>query len=66
MGRGGRGVVLTTHLLLAPRSIMSRAIPQFPLWALRGLLKGDLYLYPLPLFYSLPTPLFNLAILFSY
>jgi hypothetical protein len=24
---------------------MSRAIPLFPLWALRGLLLGDLYLY---------------------
>jgi hypothetical protein len=35
---GARGVVLTTHPILAPRSRMSRAIPLLPLWALRGLL----------------------------
>jgi hypothetical protein len=37
-GKSGRGVVLTTHPLLAPRSRMSRAILLLPLWALRGLL----------------------------
>jgi hypothetical protein len=29
----GRGVVLTTHLLLTTRSRMSGAIPLLPLWA---------------------------------
>jgi hypothetical protein len=37
--------VLTTHPLLEPRSSMSRAINLLPLWALCGLLWGDLYLY---------------------
>jgi hypothetical protein len=32
-GKIGRGVVLTTHPLLVPRSRMSRAIPLFHLWA---------------------------------
>jgi hypothetical protein len=32
-GQSGRGVVLTTHPLLAPRSGKSRAIPLPPLWA---------------------------------
>jgi hypothetical protein len=32
-GLSGRGVVLTTHPLLAPRSRMSRAIPLLPLCA---------------------------------
>jgi hypothetical protein len=39
----GRGVVLTIHPLLAPRSSMSSAIPLLPLWALCGLLQGNLY-----------------------
>jgi hypothetical protein len=37
-GYSGRGVVLTTHPVLAPRSRMSRAIPLLPLKALGGLL----------------------------
>jgi hypothetical protein len=37
-------VVLTTHLLLAPRSGKSRAIPLLPLWAF-GSVTGYLYLY---------------------
>jgi hypothetical protein len=38
----------TTHPLLAARSRMSRAIPQFPVWAPRGLLWGDLLQMVLP------------------
>jgi hypothetical protein len=37
-GKSGRGVVLTTHPLLAPRLRMSRAITILRLWALGGLL----------------------------
>jgi hypothetical protein len=40
----GRGVVLTTHPLLAPRSRKSRALP-LPPSGPSGLLRGDLYLY---------------------
>jgi len=36
-GRGGRGVLLTTHPLLVPRSWKSRAIPLPTLWATPGL-----------------------------
>jgi hypothetical protein len=43
-GRSSRGMVLTTHPLLAPRLRMSRAIPLLPLWALGGLLQCDLYI----------------------
>jgi hypothetical protein len=32
-GQSGRGVVVTTHPHLTPRSRMSRAIPPLPLWA---------------------------------
>jgi hypothetical protein len=32
-GKSARGMVLTTHPLLVPRSRMSRAIPLLPLWA---------------------------------
>jgi hypothetical protein len=38
-------VKLTTHPLLAPRLRMSIAIPLLPLWALGGLLYGDLYTF---------------------
>jgi len=41
----GRGLLLTTHLLPAPRSLKSRAIPLPPLWATTGPVKGLLYLY---------------------
>jgi hypothetical protein len=44
-GKGGRGVMLTTHPLLVPRLRKSRAIPPFTLWVLLGLLRGSLYLY---------------------
>ena len=40
----GRGVLLTTHPLLAPRSWKSRAIPLLTLWATTGPLTGLLYL----------------------
>jgi hypothetical protein len=43
-GQSGRGVVLTTHPLLAPRSRKGRAIPLSPLWAF-GSVTGYLYLY---------------------
>ena len=33
--KSGRGVTLTPHLLLVPRSRKSRAIPLLPLWAVR-------------------------------
>ena len=35
--KSGRGVLLTTHSLLVPWSRKSRAIPLFPLWAVRPL-----------------------------
>jgi hypothetical protein len=41
----GRGVLLTTHPLLAPRSWKSRAIPLPPVWATTGPVTGLLYLY---------------------
>jgi len=40
----GRGVTLTPHHLLAPRSWKSRAIPLLPLWATTGPVTGLLYL----------------------
>jgi hypothetical protein len=44
-GKGGRGVMLTTHPLLVPRLRKSWAIPPLTLWVLLGLLWGSLYLY---------------------
>jgi hypothetical protein len=41
----GRGVLLTTHPLLVPRSWTSRAIPLPTLWATTGPVTGTLYLY---------------------
>jgi hypothetical protein len=41
----GRGVLLTTHPLLVPRSWKSRAIPVPTLWATTGPVTGLLYLY---------------------
>ena len=41
----GRGVLLTTHPLLVPRSWKSRAIPLPALWATTGPETGTLYLY---------------------
>ena len=35
--KGGRGVLLTTHPLLVPRSLKSKAIPVPTLWATPGL-----------------------------
>jgi hypothetical protein len=43
-GKGGRGVVLTTHPLLVPRLRKSWAIPPLTLWVLLGLLRGSLLL----------------------
>jgi len=42
----GRGVLLTTHTLLVPRSWKSRAIPLPTLWATTEPVTGTLYLYP--------------------
>ena len=39
-----RGVLLTTHPLLVPRSWKSKAITQPTLWATTGPVKGTLYL----------------------
>jgi hypothetical protein len=44
-GKGGRGVMLTTHPLLVPRLRTSWAIPPLTLWVLLGLLWGSLYIY---------------------
>ena len=44
-GKVGRGVLLTTHPLLVPRSCKSRAIPLPTLWATTGPVTGTLYLY---------------------
>ena len=44
-GKGGRGVMLTTHTLLVPRLRKSWAIPPLTLWVLLGLLRGSLYLF---------------------
>jgi len=41
----GRGVTLTPHHFLAPRSWKSRTIPQPPLWATSGPKTGLLYLF---------------------
>ena len=41
----GRGVLLTTHPLLVPRSWKSRAIPLPILWATTRPVTGTLYLY---------------------
>jgi hypothetical protein len=38
-GKGGRGVMLTTHRLLVPRLRKSSAIPPLTLWVLLGLLR---------------------------
>ena len=45
MVKYSRGVLLTTHPLLVPRSWKSRAIPLPTLWATTGPVKGTLYLY---------------------
>ena len=42
-GKGGRGVMLTTHPVLVPRLRKSWAIPPLNLWVLLGLLRGSLY-----------------------
>jgi hypothetical protein len=42
-GKGGRGLMPTTHPLLAPRLRKSWAIPPLTLWVLLGLLRGSLY-----------------------
>jgi hypothetical protein len=41
----GRGVLLTTHQLLVPRSWKSRAIPLHTLWATTGPVTGTLCLF---------------------
>ena len=47
----GRGVLLTTHPLLVPRSWKSRAIPLPTLWATPGPVMGTLYLSFLPFYH---------------
>ena len=42
-GKGGRGVMMTTHPLLVPRLRKSWAIPPLTLWVLLGLLWGSLH-----------------------
>jgi hypothetical protein len=42
--KSGRGVTLTTHLLLVPRSRKSRAIPLLPLWVLVACYRVKIYL----------------------
>jgi hypothetical protein len=42
-GKGGRGVMLTTHPLLVQRLRKSWAIPTLTLWVLLGLLRGSPY-----------------------
>ena len=42
-GKGGRGVILTTHPLLVPRLRKSCAVPPLTLWVLLGLLRGSLF-----------------------
>jgi hypothetical protein len=44
-GKGGWGVMLTTHPLLVLRLRKSWAIHPLTLWVLLGLLRGSLYLY---------------------
>jgi hypothetical protein len=44
-GKGGRGVMLTTHPLLVPRLRKSWAISPLTLWVLLGLLRGSIYRY---------------------
>jgi hypothetical protein len=44
-GKGGRGVILTTHPLLVSRLRKSWAISPLTLWVLLGLLGGSLYPY---------------------
>jgi hypothetical protein len=50
--KSGRGVTLTPHPLLVPRSWESRAIPLLPLWAVRGLYRASVPVqgWPLPYF----------------
>ena len=43
--KDGRGVLLTTHPLLVPRSWNSRAIPLPNLWATTGPIRGTLYFF---------------------
>jgi hypothetical protein len=45
----GRGVLLTPHPLLVPRSWKSRAIPLPSLWATTGPVMGTIFLYTLGL-----------------
>jgi hypothetical protein len=47
-GKGGRGVMVTTHPLLAQRLRKSWAIPPLTPWVLLGLLRCYLYLTLLP------------------
>jgi hypothetical protein len=58
-GKGGRGVMLTTHPLLVPRLRKCWAITPLTLWVLLGVLRGSLYPLPLPTLSTL-SPLFIL------
>jgi hypothetical protein len=45
-GKGGRGMMLTTHPLLVPKLRKSWAIIPITLWVLLGLLRGSLFYLP--------------------
>jgi len=56
VGKGGRGVTLTTHPHLVPRSCKSTAIPLLPLWARVACYRVKPYLTLLPLDTSTAGP----------
>jgi len=58
----GRGVTLTTHSLLVPRSWKSRATPLLTLWATIGPVTGTLYRYLIYLSLLFGLHLYNLFI----
>jgi hypothetical protein len=60
----GRGVVLTTHLHLAPRSRMSRAIPLLPIWVFEACYRANCTFYILRAFWY-PSKIFTTAKLHS-
>jgi hypothetical protein len=58
----GRGVLLTTHPLLVPRSWKSRAVPVTTLWATTEPVTGTLYLYSLSNHKIIPVVFFLLGV----
>ena len=62
--KSGRGVTLTPHALLVPWSRKSKAIPPFPLWAVRPVQSLSACTVKLYLYYSYgPYGLYSRAIL---